>query len=180
MNLVLIFGVAAVLLLLLWAVARRQNEEAAGPPDPSEYLVRLPPPALLAKCFAVEDVRFAASLGSRPVLQLLLRERKRLALQWLRLTRAEARRLYRLHVRSARHAPDLQPSAEGRLLVHFGLFLLVYHMMTGLVLFYGPLRAQALIRSIESLANVLSALGGRIGEIVAPASVASASVVPGR
>lgn len=177
MNLGIILGIAAALLVLLWLTGRRRLPELPGlegnAPGDSEYLVRLPPPGLLGRCLSAEDVAFAASLESPPVLRLLLRERRRLALLWLRMTKQEARRLFGLHVRAVRHATDLRPAREAYLLIQFGLFLMVYEIIVGLVAMYGPFRTQALVRSIQRLAGVLSGLGSRIAAAAGPVPAAS-------
>ena len=182
-NLLIIFGVAGCLILLLWLAGRRRSSEAGSPgggvPDDSEYVVRLPPPGLLGRCLSAEDVAFAASVGSRPVLRLLMQERRRLALLWLRLTRQEARRLYELHGRAVRHAADLRPMTEAKLLVEMTLFLIVYEVLAGLVALYGPVRTRALVRSIQGLAGVLSGLGGRIAEAALPVPAPSARAAHG-
>src|SRR5690242_16523879 len=110
MNSVIFLGLGIGLLILLWAAVRRSGEpsmRSAAALETSEYLVQLPPSGLLGRCFSEQDVQFVASLGSRRVSRLLLRERRRLALEWLRATRRETRRLFGLHVRTVRFAADL-------------------------------------------------------------------------
>lgn len=178
MDLVLIIGVGVVLLLVLLVVARRRDAEDpvsnGDMPDSSEFLVRLPPCSLLGRCLAPEDVEFVSRLRSRRVMRLLIRERRRLAVEWLHRNRREAGRLFRLHVRRSRHAPNLRPAAEFRLLVQTGLFLALCQLLAAIVRLYGPLRAQAFVSSVSALAGVLSNLGGRIAATVAPASVPDA------
>ncbi|HEY1241131.1 MAG TPA: hypothetical protein VGF16_11270 [Bryobacteraceae bacterium] len=113
---------------------------------------------------------FIAGLRSPAVLQLLLRERRRLALEWLRLTRREARRLLRLHLRSVRHSADLRPATEARLLLHFGMFVVVYEILVAMVRLYGPVRTQSFVRSVQRLADVLSSASGQIAKAASPVS----------
>lgn len=166
MNWVVFVAVAFALLLLLWAAGRKRSappgHSGGAAPDPAEYLVRLPPHALLNRCLSVEDAEFAASLGSPAVLRLLLRERRRFALEWLRQTRSEAARLLRLHVRTVRHAPDLRPVREASLLFQAGLFLAVYEMLVLTVWLYGPFRTRRFVHAVHGLAGVLTVLGTRI------------------
>jgi hypothetical protein len=115
---------------------------------------------------SIEDVEFAAQLGSPRILHLLLRERRRLALKWLRQTRREAGRLLRQHVRAARHAADLRPAAEVRLWFHAGLFLIVYEVLLTAVRLYGPFRTRAFVRSVFAMAGVLADLGDRIASAI--------------
>ena len=182
MNSVIFLGIAIVLLFLLWATGRRPSApslRSAVVPEESEYLVRLPASGLLKRCFAAEDVKYVASLGSRAVSRLLVQERRRLALEWLRLTRREARRLVGLHVRMVRSAPDLRPAAEFQLLVRAGAFLFVSEALKALVWFYGPFRAQAYVRSIQGLGSVLAALGAGIAQSVVEAPTSRVQTAPG-
>ena len=183
MNSLIFLSAGLVLLILLWVAGRRRNSDSAGVsgavPDASEYLVQLPPGSLMARCLSEEDVSFIESLASAGVCRLFLSERRRLALQWLRLTRREATRLFGLHVRTARYAPDLQPLTEGKLVVQFAAFWLIYEVLVGLVRLYGPFRTQSYVGSIQSLAELLSGLGGRIAASIGPAPVRRLQDAPG-
>jgi hypothetical protein len=86
---------------------------------------------------------------------------------WLRQTRREAQRLLQLHVRSVRYAADLRPGAEAKVFLAAGLFLLVYGVMLGIVVWYGPLRTRRFLESLRGLAGVLSQLGERIATGIA-------------
>jgi hypothetical protein len=178
-----IIAIALTLLFLLWVVWRREtnNGSAAGGgfPDPSEYLVRLPKRALLDRCLSPEDVEFAAMLRSPALLRLLVYERRRLALAWLRQTRREAVRLFRLHVRTVRHASGLRPLAEAKLFSAVGLFLIVHGVMVGSVCLYGPFRTRRFLESLRLLADLLSRLGGRIAESIGPGLVPQMNSMPG-
>jgi hypothetical protein len=92
----------------------------------------------------------------------LLQERRRLALLWLRQTRQEAGRLYRLHVQASGQAANLRPLAELMLLFQFASFLVVYQVLILVVWCYGPVRTQALVHSIQTLADLLASLAERI------------------
>ena len=125
----------------------------------------------MARCLSEEDARFIENLGSAGVFRLLLSERRRLALRWLRLTRREAARLFGLHVRTARYAPDLRPLTEAKLVLEFATFLMIYEVLAGLVRLYGPFRTHSYVGSIHGLAQLLSWLGGRIAASIGPAAV---------
>ncbi|PWU04419.1 MAG: hypothetical protein C5B51_16885 [Terriglobia bacterium] len=116
---------------------------------------------------------FAVMLRSRMLLRLLLQERRRLALAWLRETRREAARLYRLHVRLVRHAAELRPLDETKLIAAVGLFLMLHALMMGTVSLYGPFRTRRFLTSLRLLAGVLSRLGGRIADSIGPAMIPS-------
>lgn len=176
-------GLGLLLLAALWMVARRRAGDLdldETPFEGSEFMIRLPAPGLLGRCLSVEDIQYAASLPSQAVLRLLLRERRRLVLAWLRQTRHQAGRLFHLHVRGVRDAADLRPGAELVLLFHFGLFLLVYQILLAVVWLYGPLRTQVFVRSVRSVAELLAGLGGRIADRIAPTSVGATATAAGR
>jgi len=175
MSLIVLLGAGAVIVMLLWAAGRRSGSEfdaSNGNPGDPEYRLRLPRAEIIRRCFSANDLAFAAKLRSPAILRLLLRERRRLALEWLRLTRRIATRLFRLHVHSVRHAADLRPSAEAKLAAQVCVFLMACQLMSVMVRLYGPFRTQTFLRSVQSLANVLAALSGRMAETVstAPAS----------
>jgi hypothetical protein len=169
MSLFFLIAIPVVLLILLALSGRRSHgEEATGLPAEAEYLIRLPERSLLDHCLSAEDSEFVAALRSPRLLALLVYERRRLALAWLRQTRREAGRLYRLHVRSVRHAAGLRPAAELRLLSAVSLFALVYALMVGTVWMYGPFRTRRFLDSLRVLAGVLSGLGSRIADSIGP------------
>jgi len=165
-NLIILIVIPLALLVLLMAIWRRGSSEGAGRarplPDDSEYWVHLPKRELLDRCLSIEDLEFVQSFQSRPLLQLLLHERRRLTREWLRQTRREALRLYRLHVRVVRGAEELRPAAELGLGVSMALFLGVYGAMSAVVLLYGPFRTRGFLGSLHVMANLLSQCGGRI------------------
>src|SRR5690348_3771595 len=106
-NVVFILAIPVALLLLLWIAGRRSAAEGSMLPasiDSFPGAVRLPSRQLLDQCLSAEDVEFAARFRSPALLRLLLHERRRLALAWLRQTRREAARLFGFHVRAVRQA----------------------------------------------------------------------------
>jgi len=179
MNLAPIVGlcaVLAVLLLLLWRRSTQEeadwSSEAAHRP---EIPVRLPDRTILERCLSSEDLEFISSFESQALLRLFMRERRRLAVAWLRQTRWEARRLLRLHVSSVRYAADLRPGAEAKLFLAAGLFLLVYGAMLGIVSWYGPLRTRRFLKTVQVLAAILSQLGERIATATPSAALTAAN-----
>jgi len=180
MTLLILLGLAIVAVVLCWAASHRRSEMTASSQSSSDVLVRLPPRNLFARCLSAQDVAFISGLGSPDVLRLLLRERRRLALEWLRLTRCEAGRLFRLHLRGVRHSANLRPVTEARLLVDMVRFLVIYQLMAAMVRFYGPLRTQSFVRSVEGLADVLSTVSGHIAQAAAPAGFPNVQAAGGR
>jgi len=181
MDLAIISGSAAVLLILLLMMRNRGTavgtSGASGAPLEVEDLPRPPSRAILGRCLSLEDIRFAATVRSPEVLRLLLCERRRLALRWLRLTRTESGRLLRSHLRAARHAQNLQPAQEFRLLFDYTSLVLIYHFLAILVRFYGPIRTVGFLRLAHSLSHVLANLGGHIADTVVETRLGATSAV---
>jgi hypothetical protein len=185
MNFALIIAVSLLaLVFFLWLALRRSASESAlhhdHPVNSSDHLVRLPPRALLDRFLSPEDVEYAATLNSPAVLRLVVGERRRLAAAWLRQTRREAGRLFRLHIRMVRQAEGLRPAAEVKLVFAAGSFLVVYAVMMTAVGLYGPFQTRRGLESLQSLANVLSNLGGRIADSISPALVQQMDAQGGR
>ena len=181
LSLIVITG-GALLVLLLIAWRRGAADDLTAIHDRlqnTEYRVHLPERALLDRCLAREDEEYVSGLRSPRLLALLLRERRRLALGWLRQTRREASRLYRLHVQSVRHAADLQPASEVKLLSALGLFLFICGTMMGLVWLSGPLRTWRLLQAVASQADLLSRLGDRMASYIALQLMPQLDAIPG-
>jgi len=175
MNPVFLAVLSIALVWMLLLMLRRGSEEdllrdvEIG--EGSEYMVRLPRRALLDQCLSAEDLDYVQLRNSPVLLRLFLHERRRLAIAWLRQTRREAHRLFRLHVRSVRFAHDLRPAAELKLLCAMGLFALVYAAMLAAVWWYGPLRTRRSLQSIQTLAGILARLVDRIVAAIVPGAL---------
>ena len=160
-----IIAVALVFLALLLVMARQRSRAPQALPPfvrDAEAPVCLPPLAILDRCLSMEDIEFTAGLRAPGVLRFLLSERRRLALQWIRLTRHEVRRVFSLHLRAARQSAGLRPTAEFSVLCYAASFALLSQVLVAVVYFYGPLRTRSFLESTRSLANLLANLGGRI------------------
>jgi hypothetical protein len=169
MNSMVLLGIGMAILILYWAAGRRRSCEIVAWQEGAEgdqSRVRLPRPDLIRRCLSAHDIEFAGGVRAPAILQVLLQERRRLALKWLRSTRREAFRLVRLHLRTVRHAPDLRPVAEAKLMAQVCVFLIVCHVLLVMVWFYGPFRAQAFLQPVASMADMLCRLSGGIAETV--------------
>jgi hypothetical protein len=124
---------------------------------------------ILLRAFSREDQRFIATLGDPRVERLLLVERKRIALSWIRRKSAEARLIMSEHVRRAREASDLKVASELRLAFQY-LELLALCEFLGLMVFsFGPAGLQGL--ALQTNAILLDMK--RFGEPVAPSAGAA-------
>ncbi len=164
-------AMAWLLVLLLRRGAGEEFGRGAGIPPGSEMVVRLPQRSLLHQCLSAQDLELVRMRQSPALLRLFLRERRRLAITWLRQTRREAHRLIRLHVHSVRYAADLRPVAEVKLFLAVSLFLLVYAVTVSVVWGYGPLRTRRSLQSIQALAGILGGLADRIVTAIVPGAL---------
>ena len=170
---VVVLCLALVWLLLLMLRRESQDELTRGGTGGhgAEFAIRLPRRSLLQQCLSAEDLEYIEGKKSPALLRLFLRERRRLAIAWLRQTRREAQRLLRWHLHSARYAADLRPAAEARLFWAVGLFLLVYAALVAAVWWHGPLGTRRSLESIQRLARILGRLMDRIVAGIAPAAL---------
>jgi|SRR5579884_3274981 len=180
MDLAIVLGITALLLVLLLITHNRGAERSSGVALESQDLPRPPSRAILDRCLSLEDIRFITTIRSPELLRLLLSERRRLALRWLKQTRTEAGRLFRSHLRAARHAQNLRPATEFRLLFDFTSLVLIYQLLAILVRFYGPIRTAGFLRLAHSLSHVLANLGGHIADTVAATRLAERSPIAAR
>ncbi len=152
-------GAALFLLMLAWRNSDigLDSAELGGPSDPS----------IMRRIIAQEDLLYVASLHMPRIRHFFVRERRRLALDWLRSARQEALRLLRDHVEAVRRLGDLRPAAEVRIGAAFASFLCVYTVTAAMVYLFGPFRVPVLLRSGEYLFDSLEALGRTISGVAA-------------
>jgi len=164
-------GVAAGLLIVLAFAARRRRRENSLWEQPPA----LPERALMYQILSLEDFAFIKSLHSAELRRLFLRERRRLALDWMNEMLREAQRLMLLHGRLARHSPDLSIMHELQVAFEYSVFLGVYGVAFGLVWLFGPYRLRGMLGSVRSLAGAFELLGRRItgGDATLQGSVAA-------
>jgi hypothetical protein len=124
--------------------------------------VNIPPAMLMDRIFAEDDLTFVSAKGVRPIRREFLRDRRRIAMSWLNLTRREAIRILRQHLATVRTNLSLQPLVELQLLAHTLLFFAIYALLWTIVATYGAFWARGFVRNAISLAGKLSALGSRI------------------
>jgi hypothetical protein len=97
---------------------------------------------ILLRAFGEDDQRFITALGDKNVERLLLFERKRIALRWIRRKSAEARSIMREHANRAREASDLRVSGEARLAFRYMELLMLCEVLSLSVFLFGPAGLQ--------------------------------------
>jgi hypothetical protein len=76
-------------------------------------------PALLRQLFSRQDLEFVSTLGHPPLLRLLRRERKGIALHWVKQVSAEISGTMREHTRNSRSSASIKAGVEMEMLLRF-------------------------------------------------------------
>jgi hypothetical protein len=166
-GLLVFIGASTALILLLLVIKRPATGEEAP--------AGLPDRAIMERILAPEDAAYIASLRLPRVHRLFLRERRRLALRWLRAIRAEATRLFGLHTGAVRQTHDVRPMMEVRIACSFAVFMLNYAVIVGLVQWHGPFRTGAILRLFDSLSG---AMGRLSRQLAASAGMPASGAIP--
>lgn len=113
--------------------------------------VCFPDSAVMHRIVAREDLVYIAGLHSPRLYRLLIRERRRLALNWLHASRDAAYQLLQRHARAVRRPNGIHIITEARVACFLALAMLVSITLAGLVRSGGAFRARTLFhRLIES------------------------------
>jgi hypothetical protein len=119
---------------------------------------------ILLRAFGDDDLQFITALGDKDVERLLLFERKRIALRWIRRKSAEARSIMREHANRARESSDLRVSGEARLAFRYLELLMLCEVLSLSVFLFGPAGLQKFAVQTN---RVLSDMK-RFGNVVVP------------
>jgi hypothetical protein len=142
--------IGAVMLLVLFfllmrASQRHQQNKESNEVDRQDFNCDSLAAELSTRIFSREDSDFVSSETPVHVAHAFQRERRTLALAWLRGVRAEVSCLFRSHLKAARRNQDLRPAAELRLAVHFLAFQLTTGLLYTLIRTRGPRPAARLV-----------------------------------
>jgi hypothetical protein len=119
---------------------------------------KLPPAQVLRHVFSADDLDFVATEHSAPLLALLVKQRRAIAISWLRLLKAEMLAAVAAHHRAARTSPDFRLRTEFPLALRLLQFAAVYLLLSALLRFYGPFAAKRLTLQLQRMSGRLSAL----------------------
>lgn len=138
--------IAAMLLLLLFLVAIRGVTAARELPSSSdapllEAASEFPacPPHFAARIFSPRDFKFVSSIHCPELQKLFRRERKIVALLWVRQTSAAIQRTMREHTQIARGSVDLRPATEVKLAFSYAELMLICGVLYVAIRAAGPL-----------------------------------------
>ena len=100
--------------------------------------------AVMERIFAVEDEEFISHERRPEVKNLFERERKALAVQWLRTTQREIARLMDMHLRLASYTHNPDSHFEVELAINYAAFFVGSRLFLLLVFLAGPFKAARL------------------------------------
>jgi len=123
--------------------------------DPSTRSI---PTRVAEKIFEPADFEFVRNSGSPEALNLFQRERRRLALLWLKHVRQQAGRVVRNHAQKVRMSKRLDPAGEFEIAVRYYSFLGICGLAWLLLHFLGPVTIRHLVRYAAGLSSRLPGL----------------------
>jgi hypothetical protein len=151
----LIAGVVLLLLLMALAIkgwlTSRQLQEPVLPTD--EEGPSLCPEEFVSRVFSPDDWEFVHGLKAGDIEALFQRERKNVALVWVRQTSAVIRKLMREHARAARQSKNLEFSTEVSILSQFVLSMVACGLLSIAIQVAGPLFLGGLARFAQKLSQ---------------------------
>lgn len=114
----------------------------------------------IKRIFATDDLDFVSRNGTPNVQRFFVKERKVLAMKWLRDARSELARLMDLHLRLAGYTYEPSPRFELGLTIKYLCFLFVSNVLLVLLWLRGPFEAVRVIsytlRAAERFCSVFS------------------------
>ncbi len=101
--------------------------------------------AAIRRLFSPEDMEFVAHSGPHRVKHLFLKERKALAIQWVRKTQKEVALLMDIHLRLAGYTLEPSPRFELQLTARYFAFRFVSYLLLLLLWLRGPFKARRIV-----------------------------------
>jgi hypothetical protein len=157
----LIAGAAVVLLLMVvatrgWRASRdldepplARSEEDTTEPCPEEFVLRI---------FSRADWDFVRGVRCAGIERLYGRERRRVALVWVRQISAMTRRIMRGHAEAARQSKNLQVSMEINILTQYLRLMAVCAILSMAIQIVGPLWLGGLAHFAQGLSQRVAKL----------------------
>lgn len=101
--------------------------------------------AAIKRIFAGEDMAFISRTGTRDVQSFFLKERKGLAIQWLRMTQRQVASLMDIHLKLASYTYEPSPRFEFALTANYLCFILVSNVLLILFWLRGPFETAKIL-----------------------------------
>lgn len=116
--------------------------------------------AAVRRIFATDDIEFISESAGPDVQRLLVKERKRLAMRWLRSTQKRAAHLMSLHLKLASYTYDPSSKFEFNLTVRYLCFVVAANGLLVALWLFGPFQVSKIasytMRSVEHFSSLLS------------------------
>jgi hypothetical protein len=103
------------------------------------------PPDLIVRTFARDDLNFVTSMRSPKIERVFLRERRRIALQWVAQVRKQVLNLKRFHSGESRRYAQLSARTEIALAFDFAALLIACRVLQVIFYLRGPYAASAIV-----------------------------------
>jgi hypothetical protein len=159
----LLIGLLFIFLLLLWALrTNRSPSHSGGDSEISLEEFWRPSLMLVDRIFSSQDWDFVRKEATHEVQKEFLRERKSVALLWLKQTRRDAESLMKFHRRTIRRNIELKPSLEIRLAVDYLAFLFLCTVLQMLIRARGPFRTRRMAGHAFGAAKELWSLSAQL------------------
>ncbi len=160
-SIALISGTLLLILLLLFArkggiAVRGLPVRSYVPPDDDEAALETCPPEFVPKIFSQEDSEFVSKLESPHLGQLFRKERKQVALLWVRQTSAGIRRIMREHAEVARRSSDLEFRTELKVFLQYSELTLVCGILLAAIQLAGPVQVRGLALHASRLSRSIA------------------------
>jgi hypothetical protein len=157
----LVAGVVLLFLLLAvatkgWLASRDLHEPRA--PRSEDDATESCPEEFLLRIFSRDDWDFVRTVNAGSIERLFERERKRVALMWVRQTSATIRRVMRGHAKAARQSQNLEVSMEVNILTQYLLLMAVCGMLSMAIQIAGPLWLGGLAHFAQRLSLRIASL----------------------
>lgn len=116
--------------------------------------------AAIKRIFAKEDLEFISEAATEEVQRFFLKERKGLAIHWVRMTQKQVAHLMDLHLKLASYTNEPSPRYEVKLTANYLCFVLASNCLLILLSLFGPFEAARVVaytvRAAEYFCSVCS------------------------
>jgi hypothetical protein len=151
----------AVLLLLLMGVATQgwlasRKLQDLAPASSGEDVLQACSEELVSRIFSRADWEFVRGLKAGSIERLFERERKKVALVWVRQTSAMIRKVMREHAQAARQSKNLKSWTEINILAQFLALMTICGILSVAIRIVGPLWLGSLAHFVHTLSQRLT------------------------
>jgi len=119
------------------------------------------PPDLIVRIFARDDLNFITSMESPKIEGVFLRERRRIALQWVAQVRKQVLNLKRFHSGESRRYAQLNPRTEIALAFDFAALLIACRVLQIVFYLRGPYAASGIVNRAVGAAGKVCVVSER-------------------